>query len=262
MPTTRAATVVYHRGVSFLVEGLSVDVPQTLLDKFPDTKLAKLAMGSQVKDDEPIAIDVDLLHFRYMIEYMRNGEKVTLAHPGIVDKESLMTTLDNFGFQDTSDLTVVNPDTSFGSAVMHAKKHLEVLNAEHKSREKALWNDINTATTAKEREKHRYKSNCLYAAQFLFFEHLKTNELHIDVPEDPLEWHFHHYFLETIYAYVYNGEHNQEDESIKFMVECCNEDSELRNYHQDCMMLYGFEYEEMNVYRGMSVLLKPSLKST
>ena len=140
MPTAgRAAFAVYHRdrGVLFLVEGLSVDVPQTLLDQFPDTKLAKLAMGSQAKDDEPIAIDVDLLHFRYMVEYMRRGE-VTLAHPGIIDKESLMTTLDSFGFQDTSDLMVVNPGTSLGLAIVHAKKHLEVLYAELKSREEAM----------------------------------------------------------------------------------------------------------------------------
>ena len=73
MPTTRAVSAVYHRGVSFLVEGLSMDVPQTLLDQFPDTKLAKLAMSSPAKDDEPIAIDVDWLRFRYMVEYMRNG---------------------------------------------------------------------------------------------------------------------------------------------------------------------------------------------
>ena len=154
---------------------------------------------------------------------------------------------------------VVNPGTSLGSAVMHAKKHLEVLNAEYESREEAIWNDKKTAKTAKERAKHEYKHRCLRAAKFVFFEQLKTNKLKIDMPQDFLEWDFHHIYLDTIYACVYNGEQNQGGESFKFMVECCNEDSELRNYHQDCMMLYSLEYED--VEEGY-VILKPSLKST
>ena len=87
------------RGISFLVEGLSVDVPQTLLDKFPDTKLAKLARDNSGKDSEPIAIEVDLNHFRFLIDYMRH-DKVVVPYKSSLTKESLLKTFQSFEFDD------------------------------------------------------------------------------------------------------------------------------------------------------------------
>ena len=273
----RAAFAVHHhRGVAFLVEGLSVDVPQTLLDQFPDTKFAKLAMGSQAKEDEPIEIDIDLLHFRYIIDYMRNG-KVTLAHPGMVDKESLRTKLDKFGFQDTNGLLVENTDTSFSSTAMHAKKNLDILQSEWESRLAAVCNEHEAATTSKEKARQIYKYGCLAAARFLFFEHLRTNELELIFS---MCAGGHVTQLQTIHTCVYNGndfdpkpdfgikhldgvsEDDEDDhEDIKFMIELCEEDSELRNYHQDCMMLYGLEYTKLRTNRSFGlVTLKPALR--
>ena len=85
--------------MSFLVEGLSVDVPQTLLDKYPDSKLAKLAKDNSAKDSEPIAIDIEWNHFRFVIDYMR-GDKVVVPYKSSVTKESLLKALQSLEFGD------------------------------------------------------------------------------------------------------------------------------------------------------------------
>ena len=266
MPTSRAAFAVYHRGVSFLVEGLSVDVPQDLLSRFPDTKLFKLATErnglSQPKDDEPIPIDMDWLHFRYMVDYMRN-RKVTFAHPRMVDKDSLRTKLDSLGFQDTSDLMVVNKGTNLRSTITHAKKHLDIRKAEHDVREAAIVNEHKAAATVTEEEeeeeneaaakagaKRTYKYSCLHIARFLFYEHLRTNKLEIVVPMRAdmdhckvCDFHFEH--LQAIHTCIYNGDYDYYREDIEDLIDICEEDRELQQYHQDCMMLYGLEYKKI-----------------
>ena len=272
MLPTRVASAAVNRGVSFLVEGLSVDVPQDLLSRFPESKLATLASEhkkgfSHTNDDEPIEIGIDLLHFRYMVDFMRNGE-VSLAPRHIVDKQSLTKTLDCFGFQDAHDLKVRNY-ASLGSTVVHAKKHIGISNSEHESRLAAVQDEYGATATAQEKAKQMYKKHCLTAARFLFFEHLKTNSFVITVPmpedqfcpaEDSL-WNT----LEVIRICIYsNGDEKYRDLDTELMFESCKEDSELEQYHQECLMLYGLEYMTMTVSastfeRQITVLLSPPL---
>ena len=95
-----------RQSVPFLVEGLSVNVPQKLLDKFPDTKLAKLASAERPaeEEDEPIAIDVDLNHFRCLVKYMRD-EKVILPPKNQVTPQSLLKVRKRFRIDDKENWT-------------------------------------------------------------------------------------------------------------------------------------------------------------
>ena len=267
MLPTRVASAAVNRGVSFLVEGLSVDVPQDLLRRFPESKLATLASErkkgfSHTNDDEPIEIGIDLLHFRYMVDFMRNGE-VTLGPRDIVDKQSLMKTLDTFGFQNAYDTRVMNY-ASLSTTAMYATKHLCILNAEHQSRSAAVQDEYGTTATAQEKVKQMYKTHCLTAARFLFFQYWKTNNIVIKVPmpaedefcPDPL-WDS----LEVIRICFYsNGDESYRDLHTELMFESCKKDSELEMYHQECLRLYGLEYMTIQgsaTFEGqITVLLK------
>ena len=252
----RAACGIYHRPVSFLVEGLSVDVPQTLLDRFPNTKLANLAeehKGSQAHDDdnEPIAIDVELSHFRDMVALMRDKRVTCMrAHP-------FLTTLDSFGFQYSSDIAVVNDhlnDTPCSAPILHVRKHLDTLEAEYQSRIAAVRNE-HTATP-KETAKKLYKAHCLTAARFLFLEHLRTKKLEICVPMPPhckLYTNDDCHALATILTLIYSNADEHEDFAwhgyeIKLTKECFEKDNEYKAYHQECLMMYGLEYTDMNYF--------------
>ena len=103
---TVGEVILPRQNVPFLVEGLFVNVPQKLLDKFPDTKLAKLASTKRPaeEEDEPIAIDVDLNHFRCLVRYMRD-EKVVLPPKHKVTPKSLLKVMKRFDIDETENWT-------------------------------------------------------------------------------------------------------------------------------------------------------------
>jgi hypothetical protein len=99
--------------VRFDVGGTIYKVSRSLLEQHPNIVLARMVSkawlgekeeddNNERKDDEPLFIDRDGERFRYVLDFMRDGPKVSL--PVTISKEGFIKDLDYFGFDN------VNPE--------------------------------------------------------------------------------------------------------------------------------------------------------
>jgi hypothetical protein len=92
--------------VRFDVGGTIYKVSQSLLEQHPNTMLARMVSETWLTEednerkDEPLFIDRDGERFRYVLDFMRDGPKVSL--PVTVSKEGFIKDLDYFGFDNVN----------------------------------------------------------------------------------------------------------------------------------------------------------------
>ena len=246
--------------IAFLVEGLSVHVPQSLLDRFPDTKLAKLAALEERHNQEndptvingvsssnkPIPIDVDLIHFRYLVNLLRQ-EPVLLPYKSRVTHKSLSKVLKDFGFPDMTVRTTSSkgqngwfarmrnfwrPEDQKLTAVVSvptAIHYLDGLEAEQR-----LWISemmIEKEQNPKEARNIEFKVGRLRVALFLFQEYRRTGQLRIVCPKKSTD--------PEIYGLV-----------RAIMVDHRLVQDEDKTFHQESLVVFGLRYHQISCNLG------------
>lgn len=87
--------------VTFNVGGKTYQVKQSLLNRFPDTVLGTISLlwnNESHGHNEPIFLDRNGDRFPYILDYMRDQQKIVL--PLSVSKESFVKDLEFYGFHD------------------------------------------------------------------------------------------------------------------------------------------------------------------
>jgi hypothetical protein len=112
--------------VTFDVGGTIYEVSRSLIERYPDTMLARMVSDTWLEGEqkEPLFIDRNGDRFQYCLDYMRDGPAVAL--PFTVSKESVLKELEYFGFDnaDPTDLTV-GPSTAAFSMSLDYLNNLE-----------------------------------------------------------------------------------------------------------------------------------------
>jgi len=101
--------------VRFNVGGTVYEVSRSLLEQFPDTMLSRMVSETWLdcsqggdnddqKKESPIFVDRDGDRFRYVLDYMRDGQKVTL--PVTVPKQGFLKDLEYYGFENMNADTI------------------------------------------------------------------------------------------------------------------------------------------------------------
>jgi hypothetical protein len=149
--------------VAFNVGGYPYKVRRSLLEKFPDTILARSAAKHWNNRDEDskksIFIDQDGQRFRYCLEYMRNG---TVQLPLTESKTALLQDLHYYGFEN------VDPDSINNSHAVIESTAFVCAHAENaKNKIQAIEQTIQDLQRQKEHEEY---------ALFLFKEYLNGSK--------------------------------------------------------------------------------------
>jgi hypothetical protein len=112
------------RTVKFNVGGRHYEVSRSLIERFPETMLAKMVSETWQKDPEAtLFIDENGDRFQYCLDYMRRKE---VWIPLSVPKEALLQDLDYYGFEN------VDPGKIYGgSSNLAAALHLIKCKKEH-----------------------------------------------------------------------------------------------------------------------------------
>lgn len=87
--------------ITFNVGGKIYSVKQSLLNRYPETMLgitSSLWNNNEHNNNEPIFIDRNGDRFSYIIDYMRDQQKIML--PFSITKESIVKDLEFYGFDD------------------------------------------------------------------------------------------------------------------------------------------------------------------
>ena len=86
--------------VTFDVGGKHYKVSRSLIERFPDTILARMTselwLGGNKAKDEPIFIERDGERFRYCLDYMRDGR---VSVPITASKDGIVKDLEYYGFE-------------------------------------------------------------------------------------------------------------------------------------------------------------------
>jgi len=114
-----------HQRVKFNVGGCVYEITRDILMKEPDTMLARSA--SKVWQNDPnkeIFLNGDRERFRYVLDYLRNGE---VDLPLTIPKPALLKDLDYYGFQniDESRLKPYGCGPDIGAIIRQAEKNLD-----------------------------------------------------------------------------------------------------------------------------------------
>ena len=242
--------------IAFLVEGLSVHVPQSLLDRFPDTKLAKLAALEELHNQEneaingvssstkPIPIDVDLIHFRYLVNLLRQ-EPVLLPYKSRVTHKSLSKVLKDFGFPDSNVRTTSKGRNGWFSRLRDfwrpEDKKLTVVSVpttihylDGLEAEQRLWISemmIEKEQNPKEARNIEFKVGRLRVALFLFQEYRRTGQLRIVCPKKSTD--------PEIYGLVQ-----------AIMVDHRLVQDEDKTFHQESLVVFGLRYHQISCNLG------------
>ena len=195
----------YVRSISFLVGGTTYDVPEALLDRFPQSKLAQLAAADKhgpsshrdirlqsaqdssgkyidpeisrkatASNRDPISINRDGGRFTYILDYMRNGKVILPYKSSVVTKESLLTEFGFYGFDNTnhvlSNAIQVSPfpANESGFSVVDSVEYLYSLEQRHQVRVKEM---------EQEQEDLKYKRKCLDLALHMFQKYKNSKKL-------------------------------------------------------------------------------------
>ena len=90
----------HARTVIFNVGGKHYEVSRSLIERFPNTILARMTselwFGSDKAKDEPIFIERDRERFRYCLDYMRDG-RVSVSTTA--SKDGIVKDLEYYGFE-------------------------------------------------------------------------------------------------------------------------------------------------------------------
>lgn len=114
--------------VRFNVGGTNYQVSRSLLEQYPNTMLFRMVSDTWLDvtniydgaEKEPIFIDRDGERFRYILDYMRDGQQVNL--PEYVSKGGLVKDIEYFGFENVDTNTIKQPP----SVSMYAKSRKEM----------------------------------------------------------------------------------------------------------------------------------------
>lgn len=118
MPSEEAATAKFNVG------GTCFEVSRSVLEKYPDSMLAKVSSKPWQSDpDSTIFIDADGERFRYCLDYIRYG-KVYLSLS--VSKGAVLQDLDYYGI-DVEDASTIDE----GSASLAAASHMARSESQH-----------------------------------------------------------------------------------------------------------------------------------
>ena len=98
-------SMVASQTVTFNVGGKHYEVSKSLLERYPETLLAKKAASTESLSS-PIFLDRDPDRFAYCLDYMRDNGKVHL--PEAVSKSAVLEELVFLGFQDILDESILD----------------------------------------------------------------------------------------------------------------------------------------------------------
>eukprot|EP00536_Pseudo-nitzschia_multiseries_P002262 jgi/Psemu1/115870/gw1.30.53.1 len=124
--------------VRFDVGGTVYKVSRSLLELFPNTMLSRMVSETwqevQVARDEedpseaaPIFVDRDGERFRYVLDYMRDGQKASL--PITISKKGFLKDLEYYGFDDV-DAESITVEGSSLAVYQKMKKRMRKLDQE------------------------------------------------------------------------------------------------------------------------------------
>jgi hypothetical protein len=110
--------------VKLNVGGRHYEVSRSLIERFPETMLARMASETWQKDPEAtLFIDENGDRFQYCLDYMRRNE---VWIPLSVPKEALLQDLDYYGFENVDPAKIYG-----GSSNLAAARHLIKCKKEH-----------------------------------------------------------------------------------------------------------------------------------
>ena len=93
--------------VTFNVGGKHYEVSRSLIERFPDTILARMTselwLGGENAKDEPIFIERDGERFRYCLDYMRDGR---VSVPITASKDGIVKDLEYYGFEEIDPVAI------------------------------------------------------------------------------------------------------------------------------------------------------------
>lgn len=118
----------------FDVGGTPYKVTRSLLEQHPDTMLTRMASETwQSNPEESLFVERDGERFRYVLDYMRDGQVSVPGGQGGVTRTSLLNELTYFGFAD------VDPGTiTVEFAHLEAPKYLSWVTDEYKQKLETL----------------------------------------------------------------------------------------------------------------------------